>query len=193
MAVIASSQKLPEDPEQFYFMSGGFVLLRIARDGGERQFSVMTATAGEARPYTPPRPRPQRPEGPIFLGKPPENHQPDKEQPAPAPKPIQPKPYPDLRKLVEVARTVPGLAGGEERTDGWGRPYIVVRGRQSAAQVRSMGNDLARALGLETYDEMWSYEELQAIHEEFSIGENGEDAYLHDGMSISSFGDLSGR
>lgn len=190
MAMIASSRKLPGDPEQFYFMAGGYVLLRIARDGGERSFSVMTATADEAQPYVPPAPRPEHPS--IFRdadGNPFPRKRPGKPQQGA----VHPRAYPDLGKLVEAARQVPGLAGGEECRDGWQRPYIVARNHQSASRVRSMGNDLARALGLETYDEPWSYEEMQDLYDELSVSDDGEDTYLGDGVSISSFGDMSDR
>lgn len=190
MAMIASSEKLPGGPEQFYFMAGGYVLLRIARDGGREEFSVMTATADESRPYVPATPRPERPS--LFRdadGNPLTKRSP----PKPRQEAVHPRAYPDLDKLVEAAREVPALAAGEERRDSWGRPYIVGRGHVSAWKVRSIGNHLARSLGLEEYEEPWAYEEMQDLHDELSVGENGEDAYLFDGMTISSFGDLSGR
>lgn len=164
MAMIAKSEKLPGGPEQFYFMAGGYVLLRIARDGGERQFSVMTATADEAKPYIPPV---ERPEPKAIFGVTGDSPSRGKARSKPRQEAVHPKAYPDLAKLIEAARQVPGLGGGVEGKDKWHRPYLVARGHQDAARVRSLGNDLARALGLETYDEQWVYEELQAIHEEF--------------------------
>lgn len=184
MAHIASTDKLPTDADQFYFQSGGYVLLRIVRDGDE--FSVLTATASEDRPYRPAHPRPQVSK-PIFTDPDGTPFRPKQDREPPA---VHPKAYPDKERLIEAAEKTLHLGQVEPRADQWGRPYLAYHGITDAASIRRAGNRLAEELGFEIDPRPWAAEEMQSIYEEFSIDDSGDDVYLGDGVSISSSGKL---
>ncbi len=188
MGHIASTDKLPGSDEQFYYQAGGYVLLRITRSKGENSFSILTATASENHPFTPPSPR--RRGGVIFTNADGTPFRPKKIK-DPKQAPVHPRAYPDVDKLIKTFGGIVSVDEQDLHEDRWGRPFVALRGIANAAHIRSLGNDLAAALGLEPSVEPWLYEEKQAIYEEFSVSDTGEDQYLGDGVSISAFGDLS--
>jgi len=183
MAHIASTDKLPTDAEQFYFQSGGYVLLRIVRDGDK--FSVLTATASEDHPYRPAQPR--KPTRSIFTNPDGTPFKPKQDREPPA---VHPKAYPDRERLIAAAEKCLHLGKAEPREDQWARPYLAYHGISSAASIRSAGNRLAEELGFEIDPRPWAAEEMQSIYEELAIDDSGDDVYLGDGMSISSSGKL---
>ena len=96
--------------------------------------------------------------------------------------------YPNLEKLVAAAEEV--LGRGEHHTDNWGRPYLLCRGFDHPKAIRELANLIATKLGLPSVDEPWADEEMREIYDEFSVGEDGEPAYLSDGVYISKRGRL---
>lgn len=97
-------------------------------------------------------------------------------------------PYPDLEMLVDVAQEV--LGTGERLTDKWGRPYFLRRGLDHPRTIRDLANQIASRLGLTSVDEPWADEEMREIFDEFSLGDDGEPAYLSDGVYINKRGRL---
>ena len=101
LAHVDSTDKLPDGPEQFYYQAGGYVLLRIVRDGDT--FAVMTATASEERPYKPYVFEPPSDRPPLFA-----NPDGSPAFPAgPAPEPLHPRVFPDTDRLLAAAAPVP--------------------------------------------------------------------------------------
>jgi hypothetical protein len=182
LAHIDSTDKLPDGPEQFYYQAGGYVLLRIVRDGDT--FAVMTATASEDRPYKPYVFEPPSDRSPLF---------PDglPAFPAgPAPEPLHPRVFPDTDRLLAAAAPVLDLLARPVQAsyDRWERPYLVVRGITDAFRIRAAGNDLATVLGLETMKEPWEVEAFQSLYDELAIDDSGEDVYLEKGLTLSKSG-----
>lgn len=93
--------------------------------------------------------------------------------------------YPDLNRLVAAAESV--LGHGDRCADNWGRPYFLCKEIYHPREVRDIANKIADILGLPPADE-----EMRDIYDEFSIGEDGEPAYLSDGVYISKRGRLEG-
>jgi len=96
--------------------------------------------------------------------------------------------YPDLERLVAVAEDVVGR--GECRADKFGRPYFYVTEIDHPREIRNFANKIAGRLGLPPVDRPWADEEKRDIYDEFSVGEDGEPAYLSDGVYIDSRGRL---
>ncbi|MFG6572188.1 hypothetical protein ACGYLO_11340 [Sulfitobacter sp. 1A13353] len=187
MAHITTSAKMNGDDEQFYFQAGGYVLLRITRTPGVDSFSIMTATASEKvahRPARKPRPKLEiftKADGSTLRGK-------SKTDQAPSAK--APLAYPDTDRLIAAVASVIAIDETDMEEDHCGRPYVKIRGVTSAMAVRDFGNQIARILGLETRNVPWSFEEIQTVHEEFSVSGTGEDVYLNKDMNVNSFGDV---
>ena len=96
--------------------------------------------------------------------------------------------YPDLNKLVAAAESV--IRRGERCTDNWGRPYFICKGIDHPRDIRILANKIADFLGLPPVNAPWADEEMRDIYDEFSVSEDGEPAYLSDGLYVSSRGRL---
>lgn len=96
--------------------------------------------------------------------------------------------FPDLNKLVAAAESV--LGRGERCTDNWGRPYFICKEIDHPREIRDLANRIAELLDLPPVNAPWADEEMRDIYEEFSVSEDGEPAYLSDGVYVSSRGRL---
>ena len=95
---------------------------------------------------------------------------------------------PDLNKLVDAAENV--LGRGERCTDNWGRPYFICKEINHPREIRDFANRIAELLDLPPVNAPWADEEMRDIYDEFSVSEDGEPAYLSDGVYVSSRGRL---
>lgn len=96
--------------------------------------------------------------------------------------------YPDLNRLVAAAESA--LGRGEHCVDNWGRPYFLCKEIDHPTEIRNIANKIASFLGLSPIKAQWADEEMRDMYDEFSVGEDGESAYLSDGVYISSRGRL---
>ncbi|SEQ52454.1 hypothetical protein SAMN05428995_1052 [Loktanella sp. DSM 29012] len=96
--------------------------------------------------------------------------------------------FPDLNKLVAAAENV--LGRGERCTDNWGRPYFICKEIDHPREIRDLANRIAELLDLPPVNAPWADEEMRDIYDEFSVSEDGEPAYLSDGVYVSSRGRL---
>lgn len=96
--------------------------------------------------------------------------------------------YPDLNRLVAAAESV--LGHGERCADNCGRPYFLCKEIDHPREIRDIANKIADILGLPPVNAPWADEEMRDIYDEFSVGEDGEPAYLSDGVYVSKRGRL---